>query len=104
MKEAIEETNRRRKIQNEYNLENGIDPKSVVREISEEVLNFDYGVDIEDIERDNSKKHFTSTEDIEKEISKLKKEISKLSAELNFEKAIEKRDEMKKLEKLLFEF
>ena len=104
MHEAIEETNRRRRIQNEYNLENDIDPKSVVREISEEVLNFDYGVDMEDIERDNSKRQFNSTEDIEKEILKLKKEISKLSAELNFEKAIEKRDEMKELEKLLLEF
>ena len=36
MKEAIDETNRRRKIQNQYNIENGIDPKTVIREISED--------------------------------------------------------------------
>ncbi|MEF2600102.1 MAG: excinuclease ABC subunit UvrB, partial [Fusobacterium mortiferum] len=37
MKEAIDETNRRRKIQNQYNIENGIDPKTVIREISEDI-------------------------------------------------------------------
>lgn len=104
MVEAIDETARRRKIQREYNIENDIDPKSVVREISEDVLNFDYGLDLKDIERDEGRLHFTSTRDIENEIENLKREIAKLSSELNFEKAIEKRDEMKRLEKLLLEF
>ena len=44
MKEAIDETNRRRKIQNQYNIENGIDPKTVIREISEDIINLDYGL------------------------------------------------------------
>lgn len=103
MREAIDETNRRRKIQNKYNIENGIDPKTVVREISEEIINLDYGLS-DEITKDNEKKVFTSKADIEKEIAKLQKDISKLSKELDFEKAIVKRDEMIKLKKLLLEF
>ncbi|ADO82308.1 excinuclease ABC subunit UvrB [Ilyobacter polytropus] len=103
MKEAIEETKRRRKVQKEYNKTYNIDPKTVIREISEEVLNFDYGVDIDSYEKEKVKRVFTSKKDIEKEIGKLKKEIKILSEELDFEKAIIKRDEMIKLQELLLE-
>lgn len=103
MKEAIDETNRRRKIQNQYNMENGIDPKTVIREISEDIINLDYGIP-EDVIKEKEKKVFTSKLDIEKEINKLQKEIVKLSKELDFENAIIKRDEMIKLQKLLLEF
>ncbi len=103
MKEAIGETDRRREHQLAYNEENGIDPKSIMREISEEVLNLDYGVDLGDLDDVGSKRVFTSKKDIEREILKLKGEIVKLSEELNFEEAIVKRDEMKRLENLLLE-
>lgn len=103
MKEAIDETNRRRKIQNQYNIENGIDPKTVIREISEDIINLDYGLP-DEIVKEKDKKVFSSKVDIEKEIAKLQKEITKLSKELDFEKAIVKRDEMIKLKKLLLEF
>ena len=103
MKEAIDETNRRRKIQNQYNIENGIDPKTVIREISEDIINLDYGLP-DEIVKEKDKKVFSSKADIEKEIAKLQKEITKLSKELDFEKAIVKRDEMIKLKKLLLEF
>lgn len=103
MKEAIDETNRRRKIQNQYNMENGIDPKTVIREISEDIINLDYGIP-EGVIKEKEKKVFTSKLDIEKEINKLQKEIVKLSKELDFENAIIKRDEMIKLQKLLLEF
>lgn len=103
MKEAIDETNRRRKKQNQYNIENGIDPKTVIREISEDIINLDYGLP-DEIVKEKDKKVFSSKADIEKEIAKLQKEITKLSKELDFEKAIVKRDEMIKLKKLLLEF
>lgn len=103
MREAIDETNRRRKIQNQYNIDNGIDPKTVIREISEDIINLDYGLP-NDVTREGEKRVFTSRADIEKEIGKLQKEITKLSKELDFEKAIIKRDEMIKLKKLLLEF
>lgn len=103
MKEAIDETNRRRKIQNQYNIENGIDPKTVIREISEDIISLDYGLP-DEVVKEKDKKVFSSKADIEKEIAKLQKEITKLSKELDFEKAIVKRDEMIKLKKLLLEF
>lgn len=103
MKEAIDETNRRRKIQNQYNIENGIDPKTVIREISEDIINLDYGLP-DEVVKEKDKKVFSFKADIEKEIAKLQKEITKLSKELDFEKAIVKRDEMIKLKKLLLEF
>ena len=102
MDQAIEETERRRKIQKEYNVFNNIDPKSIIREVSEEVLNLDYGLDIEETKK-TSEMDFTSKADIEKEISKLLKEIKKCSEELDFETAILKRDKMNKLKEMLLE-
>ena len=102
MQEAITETARRRKIQNEYNVINGIDPKSIIKEISEELINLDYGLPEE--KQGKEKKLFTSVKDIEKEILKLQREIAQLSKELEFETAIVKRDEMNRLKNLLLEF
>lgn len=102
MQEAITETARRRKIQNEYNVLNGIDPKSIIKEISEELINLDYGLPEE--KQGKEKKLFTSVKDIEKEILKLQREIAQLSKELDFETAIVKRDEMNRLKNLLLEF
>ena len=103
MRQAIDETERRRKIQREYNAFHNIDPKSVVREVSEEVLNLDYGLPQEEVKQFSSEKKYHSKEDIEKDISKLLKEIKKLSEELDFENAIKKRDEMLKLKNILLE-
>ena len=103
MKQAIDETERRRKIQREYNAFHNIDPKSVVREVSEEVLNLDYGLPQEEVKQSSSEKKYHSKEEIEKDISKLLKEIKKLSEELDFENAIKKRDEMLKLKNILLE-
>ena len=103
MRQAIDETERRRKIQREYNAFHNIDPKSVVREVSEEVLNLDYGLPQEEVKQSSSEKKYHSKEEIEKDISKLLKEIKKLSEELDFENAIKKRDEMLKLKNILLE-
>lgn len=102
MNAAISEVKRRKKKQLEYNIDHGIDPKNIVREISEEVLNFDYGLHIEEAEKE-VKRVFSSKKDIEKEIKKLEKEIKELAKELDFEKAIQKRDEMKRLKDILLE-
>lgn len=104
MKQAIDETERRRAVQKEYNAFNHIDPKSVVREVSEEVLNLDYGLPQEEVKSKSSEKKYHSKEEIEREIKKLLKEIKTLSEELDFENAIKKRDEMIKLKNILLEF
>ncbi|MGL4971057.1 MAG: helicase-related protein, partial [Cetobacterium sp.] len=98
MKYAIDETNRRRKKQREYNLLNGIEPKNIYREVSESLFTWDSRD-----ENEKESKHFNSKEEIEKEINTLLKEIKKLSEELDFEKAIKKRDEMNKLKLILLE-
>jgi len=103
MGEAIDETERRRVKQREYNVYNNIDPQTIIREVAEELINLDYGLDMEEIDS-KSKRKFTSREDIEKEIAKLEKSIMKYSKELDFENAILKRDEMLKLKQLLLEF
>lgn len=64
-------TERRRKIQKEYNAYNHIDPKSIVKEIAEDLINLDYG--IEEKKFENNKKVFRNKADIEKEITKLEK-------------------------------
>ena len=102
MSQAIGETERRRKIQKEYNAYNNIDPKSIIREVSEEILNLDYGIDMEE-EKNISEMKFSSKEQIEKEIKVLLKEIKKCSEELDFETAILKRDKMNKLKEMLLE-
>ncbi len=101
MKEAITETNRRRKKQIEYNRYNNINPKSIVKEISEDLVNLDYG--IEEKKLNETKKIFKNRSDIEKEIAKIEKKIKKLVEELDFEAAIILRDEMLKLKELLLE-
>lgn len=102
MKEAITETNRRRKKQMEFNVYNNINPKSIIKEISEDLINLDYG--IENNKLNKNKRIFKNKTDIEKEITKLEKQIKKLVAELDFENAIVLRDEMLKLKELLLEF
>ena len=102
MNEAISEVKRRKEKQLQYNIDNGIVPKNIIREISEEVLNFDYGLDLEEKES-HLKKVYRNREEIEKEIKSLEKEIKQLSKELDFEKAIERRDEMRRLKQVLLE-
>jgi len=100
MKEAIDEVNRRREVQEKYNLENNINPKSIVREIAESIV--DYEIEKEN-EANKAIKQYKSEKDVEKEIKKLDKRIKKMAEELNFEEAIKLRDKMNELKKLLIE-
>ena len=100
MQEAIDEVNRRREVQKKYNLENNINPKSIVREIAESIV--DYEIEKEN-EANKAIKQYKSEKDVEKEIKKLDKQIKKLAEELNFEEAIKLRDKMNELKKLLIE-
>lgn len=100
MQEAIDEVNRRREVQEKYNLEHNINPKSIVREIAESIV--DYEIEKEN-EANKAIKQYKSEKDVEKEIKKLDKQIKKLAEELNFEEAIKLRDKMNELKKLLIE-
>ena len=100
MKEAMDEVERRREIQIEYNKEHNINPKTIVSKISDSIVDYEIG---NEEKVDRIKKIYKDKKDIEKEIRILEKEIRKLAEELNFEKAIAKRDEMKALKELLLE-
>ena len=100
MKEAITEVESRRKIQEQYNKENGINPKSIKRKIDAALV--DYELEKEE-EVKKVAKNYKNIKEIEKEVKKLEKEIKKLSEELNFEEAIKVRDKMNELKKVLME-
>ena len=99
MKEAIDETNRRRAIQMKYNQDNGITPQtiqkavrdliSITKQIEQEQLRFEK--DPESMSRD----------ELVKLIEKIEKQMKKAAAELDFETAAELRDKMIELKKAL---
>ena len=91
MSRAIKETERRRAIQNEYNLKHGIIPKTIIKEIKN-TLNITKKIDkTEDIK----------LKDIPNEIEKLKGLMKIASQNLDFEKCIEIRDTISVLKKKL---
>ena len=100
MKEAITEVERRRKIQEQYNKENGINPKSIKRKIDAALV--DYELEKEE-EVKKVAKNYKNTKEIEKEVKKMEKQIKELSEQLNFEEAIKVRDKMNELKKVLME-
>ena len=100
MKEAIDEVDRRRKVQEQYNIDNNINPKSIEREIAESIVDYEI---IKEDSVDKIKKDYKNQAEIEKEIKRLDKEIRKMAEELNFEEAIKLRDKMNELKKLILE-
>ena len=96
MERAISETNRRRKIQNEYNEANGIVPKTVIKGIRDII---DVGARDDDqgkAAKSKKPKKLTASER-EKLIEKLTREMKDAARTLEFEKAAYLRDEIKKL-------
>lgn len=89
MKRAIDETQRRRKIQNEYNKAHGITPKTIIKEVKSTI-----GITGKKKVGDDIK-----AADIPAEIEKLKALMAVASAQLDFERAIEIRDTINGLKK-----
>ena len=85
MQKAINETNRRRKIQEKYNIDNNITPTTIIKEIRDNISNI---VDV--VKEDNSDK--MTKKDKEKLIQKIEAEMQKAAKELDFERAMELRD------------
>ena len=89
MKRAIDETRRRREIQDRYNKEHGITPKTIIKEVKSTIGITGKKKVGEDIK----------AADIPAEIEKLKALMAVASAQLDFEKAIEIRDTINGLKK-----
>ena len=86
MKIAIDETSRRRKVQEEYNKKHNITPKTIKKEVHELISNFDDKT-LEKMKK--TKKH--DIIDIES-IEKIEQEMKKAAKELDFERAMQLRD------------
>lgn len=90
---AIKETNRRREIQNKYNIDNNIIPKTIIKEIQDSItiVNPDTG---EVVNETIDKKTFKQMSKVERKklIEKLENEMRKKAKELNFEEAMFIRD------------
>jgi excinuclease ABC subunit B len=110
MRYTIEETERRRKIQEQYNRENGITPQTIISSVKDSMqqhlhnsgyISEDFGETLLAIAEELPT--FSSVKDLEKEIKKLEKEMHMAAKELAFEKAAELRDRIKKMRLLEIE-
>ena len=96
IQKALQETNRRRKIQKEFNEKHQIQPRSIRKSAPKgllEIYNFE--------EDETSLKEITSvtsSEELKRKISALKEKMKKASEELDFEKAVQFRDKIKRLQ------
>ena len=97
MRVAIAETSRRRALQHEYNVEHGITPQSIVKQIDEvmsSVFERDYMTPA--VVRDGTE-HFRTQAELDAHISKLQDGMRAAAANLDFEKAADLRDDIKRL-------
>ena len=98
IKKALDETERRRNKQFEYNKKHNIIPKTIKKEISNTLMTMTESDDVK------SKKvktvDISGLKDIDKEIKRLTKEMREYASDLEFEKAMECRDKIKELENL----
>jgi excinuclease ABC subunit B len=101
MKKAIDETDRRRKIQEDYNLKHNITPVSIKKKIKDglgELFDGNVSVGIKDKKENLFEKYSGEPAKIEKDIQKLRKKMQKASDSLEFEEAAKVRDEIKRLQ------
>jgi excinuclease ABC subunit B len=92
IKDAVIETNKRRKKQLEYNQINNIKPKTIIKQVPEKASNVS--------KFDINLKTMTKNDLIELSI-KVEKQMNKFAEELDFEKAIHHREELKKINEIL---
>ena len=92
MDKAIKETNRRRSIQEAYNKEHGIVPKTIVKEIKDVIST--------EISEEKTKKPKYSKKEINEMVSRIEKEMREAASKLDFERATELRDIMFELKSI----
>ena len=105
MRRAMDETDRRRTKQIAYNEAHGITPQGVVKRIKD-IIEGTYDMDAErkslKAAQTQAKYLAMSEKDVSKEIKRLEKEMLQAAKNLEFEKAAELRDQLKKLRESVF--
>ena len=103
MNRAMDETNRRRVIQEAYNLANGITPQTILKPIDAlllEMTQLDY-YDLPAVAEEIEEYH--SSAEIESEVKKLQSLMKTAAEKFEFEKAAKYRDQIQKLQKIQLE-
>jgi len=101
MQQAIDETDRRRKIQQAYNIAHGITPESVHKAITG-AFDFVTGQPPPKAGRvAEALADYDSLEDVDAEIRRLEKQMHLAAKELDFERAADLRDQVKRLQRLV---
>ncbi len=97
MAAAIGETDRRRAVQEEYNREHGITPQSIVKAISDSLVpgQGDYS-DVSEVAE--QAEHYLPLNEIPGRVEELRKAMRKAAADLEFERAADLRDEIRRLQ------
>ena len=99
MRRAIDETERRRKIQEQYNEEHGITPTTIKKAVRELIsISKEVASSSRELEKDPES---MNEKEIKKLVDKIEKQMRKAAAELDFETAAELRDQMMELKKYL---
>ena len=102
MKAAIDETNRRRIVQEKYNEEHGITPQTIKKSVRD-LISISKEIEKEEEELNKDIKSM-SRKELEELIKKTEKKMKKAAAELDFESAAELRDRLIELKKSLQDF
>jgi len=101
MKQAIDETNRRRKTQESYNIDHGITPETIEKDI---ISVFPALYEPDEVPADRVSEavsRYDSLDDLDDIIRNLEKEMEQAAKELAFERASELRDQIKALKKMI---
>jgi excinuclease ABC subunit B len=97
---AIDETNRRRATQQQYNVENNITPQSIIKPLDPDMARIYEGDYYELPAVGEEAVSYGSVEELEAEIARLEREMRQAAKEFEFEKAAAFRDQVKKLKKM----
>ena len=99
MRRAIEETSRRRSIQQAYNVEHGIVPASIIKQINSPLVRM-ANLDYYEIPMPASREELPDAESLRRRIAELEKQMRAAAKQLDFEKAAALRDEIRGLREL----
>jgi excinuclease ABC subunit B len=101
MQQAIDETNRRREIQQAYNHKHNIIPETIQKKITR-TFDFDNKPAVAALDKvSDTLADYTSMEDLEKTIKSLEAEMQAAAKELDFERAAKLRDRVNQLKKII---
>lgn len=93
MRKSIDETNRRRKIQMEYNKKNNITPKTIIKPVHDIIEATKIA--------ENKAEYIETYENIEKLLETLEKDMKQAAKNLEFERAAQIRDKINELKKIM---